>query len=1306
MAFGSLLVVLAGLSVSTSSFAQPLNSNNPDDYDVAKYEQLLQEANIALQNARIRLDDYNRALGRANEKLGFERGKFDAIGAQIEANAQTMANAEARIRQLQATITNAAIEQGRLQDANRALETELARAADNRARAQAEVARTSRLAEGADAALAVREAEVAPLRVVTEQARQGTAQAKEQLAAVRKKLGLLEGQKKGTQTRIATLQTTSAKLSGQIREKQATIPQLEKEIADKKAKHDTEGQKRAEQNLANAKSEIARLESELSNISSELADAQKTLEDLTKQAQSAATEVALAQKTVNTKINEEARAENILQNALRDLTLLRNQANEAHVAIDRAQSFLRDTDQRIQNIQTQIIANQNRQRELNELIAASGLEIRNQELAIRDVRTQIPILTANAEYQGRIVRQAEGEVAQLARDRQACLNVIQLREVEVAFLSPRLQQVRRNLEEGKQIAISEGTIDGQADGAERGRIEGDKQGRQNGADVGARDGKNQGTQAGIAKVQAKAREEGSALGSREGTEKGTRDGSSRGGSEGQTTGNTDGLAAGFEAGRIEGDKLGCSEGTAKGHTLGGSEKGRTDGIAQGSRRGTTEGTAQGSVDGQRQADDEFLGTPLANVTIPNRSLEAKSKNFDGPIWDDYNPHRTYPHPWIQQAYEDSYRQNFTNSAGSVFDQVYKEVYAHFYDETYGRVYADYVNRDYPAEYRTAYDQARSNASDTAYKENYNKAYAQSYRPAYDEAYRASYPTRQEEGKKTGYDTAFPRCRDEAYGQDYERAKSNADASSYREAFATAQAQGKKNAYDARAAYYANNAVLKYESSLLVDANDDGVFAPGEAISVAVVMKNFGKQSQAGNVWVTVEEPSNGIIVDRGKEILAKIPGVSRTTVTDVVHVRVSPIAEVGKTEKLTVRVQAAGGEILGETTLRFTVAYPYTVASAAFPNLAIPGTENKVVVTVKNVSTKRSSNDVTVSLVSLDSLARITGESVTLGTLESNESKNASLAFTFDDENAYKALRFEVQIFEGKWLLGKRQFTVQSGKQWAYNPSSRGLIVIGSNAQVRLAEQVEEASGLAYDLWNLSIDGELTSDVELRYLEQSLVILSASTLNAGGDFARIVDEYLSRGGRLFVGNSAGYASSSLRDVVERFVKRFEPNVFEQVQITQGNFFSPNVDARNIVIVGPDVLASSATSFGEILVRVDLIARGMAEKVNTYLRYLNSGQKNRVDSARALILRELRKEMFDDKEIDGSNFKNNVSNLRLTAFINTTLAKTGADRKALLRFYSDLNEYRKDVGWIFSSRRSQIEDVLEPLKNAFDSEIGE
>jgi hypothetical protein len=124
--------------------------------------------------------------------------------------------------------------------------------------------------------------------------------------------------------------------------------------------------------------------------------------------------------------------------------------------------------------------------------------------------------------------------------------------------------------------------------------------------------------------------------------------------------------------------------------------------------------------------------------------------------------------------------------------------------------------------------------------------------------------------------------------------------------------------------------------------------------------------------------------------------------------------------------------------------------------------------------------------------------------------------------------------------------------------------------------------------------------------------------------------------------------------------------------------------------------SDPSQLAQLLVAADLITKGISQKI--------AALSTRGQVAREAILRDLIKEMKDDKEVDGSNYKNNKGGLLLTAYVNATLSKQGAERRALLELVPALEDARNDIGWVLNVRRARIKKVLKPVLEAFKKEI--
>jgi hypothetical protein len=293
-------------------------------------------------------------------------------------------------------------------------------------------------------------------------------------------------------------------------------------------------------------------------------------------------------------------------------------------------------------------------------------------------------------------------------------------------------------------------------------------------------------------------------------------------------------------------------------------------------------------------------------------------------------------------------------------------------------------------------------------------------------------------------------------------------------------------------------------------------------------------------------------------------------------------------------------------------------------------------------------------------------------------------------------------VLEGNWLLGKRTFKVDSAKRWQYTADSAGLLVLTSGDLGKRADDASKLAGLGYDAYDVRVEGELTAEVALRYIDKGIVLPSVNS-SLGDGSAAAIKAFLDAGGRVLAGEAEGAQRTAVGSVLAAFENNVASLSVEDLTVYSGNQFKAG-DTKAIVVEANDIRAGSTAKAAADLLEFDLVRKSFTEKVSAYVAAVNGGVQSRIATASDAVIYELTREMADNKAIDGNNFNNNKAALKLTAYVNTALSKQGGERRGLLllepRIEDARTHYEKD-GWF---RSTPIHNVLKPLEKAYNQEV--
>lgn len=1227
-----------------------LPSQNPDDYDIDRYGRILSDAEAQLRTLQRTLEEANRGVQAAEARLQQEIAKLSQLTQQLG--------------QLQASIQQSNIRIEELQQLSQALQAQLG--------------------------------ELTPKEPLLAQAFE---QAKAALQAAQAELATLEAQRNQAQTRIDELTAQQTRAKEALAPLEARIAGLRQAVA--------AGQKV----LASAQAALGQAVAALKKAEAEGAKPEviKELTARVEEAKKARDEAQLALKDAESQLAADVAALAPLQEALKKinaelapLVAAQQTRDQAIVAKKKDVQRLkgeRDTAKRVlEEIRAEIAAK-------TQEIQGIAPQINQERQKIQATQAQIAQLQAPLQQQRTVVEQTTTALQRITEGRDQVARDIEGQRQNVRNARHRFEQVERNLQIATQIAHQEGTQDGSQDGSIEGARVGAERGRVEGEARGAYDGQVAGTNAGVSREQARGTQEGHALGLQEGARDGEIQGRARAQEDGPVNGKAQGYADGYDAAYKIAYEAAYPRGTQAGTQVGAYEAGHKEGYAIGLARATREGQAVGTREGVKKAEDEFYGAELKQVSLPNDAVQGLSNNFFSNDWErspNFNPRRRYPHQRIDIAYFDAYRRSFVDSASSTFDRVYADVYNDSSRRAYDIAYNDYANREYPVQRKAAFDLARAQAYQQAYDRQYQETYRVVYQPLFDAAYKAEYPVGQAKGQPDGDRDGFDVGKADSIAAETARGKKDGDAAGHSENYERIRGESHAAAYAKTVEHFSTNAILQYAGAVLTDSNSDDVVAPGESLAVTFAMKNFGKVSQASDIQAEVVSKSSWIDIVQGKSTLVGLPGQSHTMVTGALKLRVSPNAGIGNRESIRVRL-TQNGQVLGTTDLALTTAYPYSVPSIRVTNVGTPNVVIPVAVDVRNVSSKLSGKNVTVELISRDGLAHISQGTVELGRLNAGEARTANLSFSFTEEQAFKTLSFDLRVREGDWVLGTSSFTIGSTKRWVHNPSSSGLLVVTDIVSAKLSDELARLIGTPVDLWDTTVEGEVTAQALANYRNR-LLILSDLDSGLGSLSGQAIENHLRNGGKAYAVIDSRSRGTDAANRISRLAETLSKTEVQGLSVHQRLFRKGMHSVTDTKIAIDAQAPGNARALALRFLVADLITKSLDEKMAAFAAAVASGNADRTALAREALLHDIRKEMQDNKDIDKDYFKNEKDRTLLLSLVNTTLAKTGEVRKQFLRLYPDVNDIKGDVySSVFYKARVQIEDIVKPMKKAYDSE---
>ncbi|MGE0615822.1 MAG: hypothetical protein AB7P04_09285 [Bacteriovoracia bacterium] len=1289
------------------------------------------------QGARRRAQVANQRLDQAKDSL--VRLDQDLTRRQNELN-----NATAARDAIQTTITNSTNEINTVTQANPGLPAEL-NALRNHLQA---------LRQGRPAAVSARDqkkgqfdlvnGQLAPLKTARDNAVAAAKAAKDDLTAKEATAADLQGKLTAAQAKVTELQNQANQMGPELAtlvERQKAIPgemQKNKEAQDAttkeiaaleekiKATDSTKPDPALVQALAAAKRKLAALQHQAQTLNQEsqrvnarIAEIQKTLPtiqqqlvaanqavlDLTTKVNNANSAVAAAKTAVQTTKAAETAAVNAFQTKKTEVDQIKGELDAANAAIT-------DLDNKITAA--------NRLVELKTLLQAKTTELTQAEIQVA-AKKQL-----RDEAKAQRDRSAEG-VANLKRESD---------EAEA-----NVRQVNENIREAKRLAAQFGRDDAAAPGAAVGTSWGISYGNQMGGEQGSLWGRDQA----------------------QGQIDGFREGGPVGWNRGESEANRDGEAAGRTSGRNEQYPIGRSDGRKYGEYNQGYND-QLEGYPAGKQNAQNEANRVGIPEGRRATERDFYNVPLKNVTIANDGGPevpgAISQAFGEPDFrsaGEYQPVRHYGYlsDEVADAYYDSYDFHFVEFARTAFWRQFNATFPIVFEQARSSSYEQWMNLiTYDAQGTpdyTQYQNAVRNQGAVArvqdpqtgvviYAAEKSAAYQAEEARVRDIRYGQVYPgavvrgkgsvTVDAQGRVTGSGGSL-----EGYNQGRTQAiadgKADGIAKGYSDHYTDFLGKAKQKGSDIATSYFNGFAVMQAEAVSIVEDNGDAVFAPGETGSIQLVMKNYGKVSQDQPVKVRVKLLSNGILMNATETDLVALPSQSRSTVTGLLPFQIPQDVAIGSRQSLQITVDAniAVLEEDGRTSrrnvqlmnqeLRFTVSYPYSVPQVAVKNLVTAEEETTATISVKNVSNKASAKSVMVRMVSLDGLSTVVKNDVLIGNIAVNEVRNATLSLTVPKANAGKELSFQVQVFEGNWLLGLSRFTVNSTKSWEYNPGSAGLLIVANRDLMNSAERIIQASGMPLDILDLGIPTNVTKQAIVSKYAGKMIILPEVTGAMDAELGNALEAYVKAGGKLYANLSFGGSETQVGAGISRVkatdwvnTRTVEGMALSRPstrELTDLKPFSVGVDTNN--------RDRSVQGIANRIATFALVTQSFEETLAAYIGTLTSGNQAVKGVTGRSLVHMLNQEAMDDywiaegkkksKEDKKSIFRDDKRKQRslLVKFVTEALNSVHNEtvRMSLVKFQPVIRQIRQEVYYVgpFATTGDAYVSTFKNLTKAFD-----
>lgn len=1083
-------MLVQSLVFNTTAFAQ-LPSNNPDDYDLEKYEREHQREKEKIRPLR-------EALKRAQDQLERDQAKVRDLKGKVD-------TAKANLDRAQDALKSVKEQQRGLEETRRSLRQQIDAAKGNLERAQNDL-------RGAREAVQQAEARIAPFKDKLQQAQ-------------------ADVQREQDKVRAADGDVRAA--AQDVQKEEREVERIQREIDEVKRKMAEEEQKEQKDKEDDARDDAEDRADDQKPNDPANPDAGKEKERRKRERRD---------RRENRKRDRERGPKKGLEERLRQLEQ-RKERNEQQLAaarqkhqaaegvkaqaqqgVDRAERELAGIRSQIGNAENELQSAKSRAQQAERQVESLRGDISSKETQLENTKNQEQQLKAREQQEESNVQAARGELqsaqgalpgaqAELDRSRdqvQAAKAQVEQAQQGEDRAERRVEEVRRNIEQGRrhfeELGREHGTRDGERGGAEQAR----QQGQAAGLDQGRDDGTNDGTQESIRRAQERGQDEGI----RVGNDAGARDGERKGAVDGARDGLSEGTAEGLQQAYRKGYDVGYADGNSTGRDSQAYKQGETKGLARGLQDAIDEARPleKKSYDSTEQG---YLQAQLKQVNIGD---EVISQDFKG-LQD-----RKERRKGDRRRPRDG-RAGHGHHEGGMPHQRFRQDYQQAYDRAFDSAFQDSYNRVYDIEFDRAYDQAYSSAYSNAASQPQNDVYRRSYEDAYASAYRSMYQRRYDEvyraEKSIAFNDAVAANRNDA-GQ---IAKGNADGvrqgshdrgykigrdTAYRANIdgekAKAIAKGKAAADN----YYQNNAVLLFESVELFDADGDKFNRPGEAVDVLIKLKNFGLKPGVGAREGYVGNDT--LAVTAAQVATEALPGQSQIQILRRAKITVKPSAKDGAKAKLSFEM-TDGARALSKKSFDFVAQYPVESAVEGLKATLAPGAKQKFKITLKNRAA--TTQKITLNLASDASIVKSTVAKTQTIELKKAETKTINGEFTALESGFLLKSPIAVSaVKDGALWATAHEGAISVAKKFKFTEKSKSLLI--SSGETAKGTSVLYQSG-GVDVWDYRMDTSRMEGTTVgKYASKVVQVLADGGLTLEVDVAQALKKHFTKGGTLVI----------------------------------------------------------------------------------------------------------------------------------------------------------------------------------------------
>lgn len=592
----------------------------------------------------------------------------------------------------------------------------------------------------------------------------------------------------------------------------------------------------------------------------------------------------------------------------------------------------------------------------------------------------------------------------------------------------------------------------------------------------------------------------------------------------------------------------------------------------------------------------------------------------------------------------------------------------------------------------------------------------------------------------GYLDAYLVAKDAAYLEEVKKGFESAMDAAMTESLNRMTEEEEKRAHDAELRRLMREPDVRFENIVMEDVDSDGLHAPGGSFGVAVQLANYGEAFAAGDYQLSMKDVDGAEFTSDGQLVRALPAGEkrSRNTITGIFKFKISPNATVSKRHAFSFELKDRKGVVIASRNGELAVTFPFEIAETALPKNLVAGNATTLDFRVtRTARTEAKGLQVTLTETTGDTVIAVPS-----ATFDSAGGAVTSLRFDVkagltrhSDER-----QFKLEIRQGAQLVGLKEVKLATVLDYFPDPNARILVLASSADEIKRYYGLAQQMGISLSVWNLTQNSTLSAEAWRAFVDRGIFYPSPPDVTAKdisrpqrdaavSVFQQLVRGYLGAGGWLVYGDQAGSplktwldhaTGPELKETNEKAKaargRAFAPSVFAPFpygnlpEIFEGNYFDVNRPELAQYHIGRVKGMSGLTDaqLQNIIKDFLVVSAPIEKKVQQLAAAAKARDQAGVDRWKTVILRELTKEMNDDKQMNGQwsvfntekqEVQFDTSKLLLVRFMNAfSQVKDVAELRAVCDLYKPLYDAAGKLGGT-ASRKQKVRALIKPLEDA-------